>query len=88
MVRAAPDDDIQAEANVRPEKIGKASGGFTVALFVSAPLLMVATFLFGTLLMGAAQGAQGLAWLGGTAMFGSMAVVWAAALFLAESSTD
>ena len=66
--------------------VGKASGGFTVALALASPLLMVASLVLAGLLMGGASGATGLGWLVGSVMFGTMGVLFVLALFVAETS--
>ncbi len=99
MVQAAqtkPQLDAEASraaSHAAPELLdlphrGRASPGYTVALAVSGPLLMMASFVLCGLLVAGAQGATGYMWLGGAAMFGAMATVFATALAVAESSTD
>ena len=89
MVRAAPKSEIENPAVAVPtQKIGKAHAGFSVALLVAGPLLMVASMGFVGLLMGAAMGHTGTAWLVGSGMFGTMALVFTGSLILAEGSKD
>lgn len=84
MVKAAPEQSIEQVS--RADEVGKAHGGFVVALFLAAPALMVASMLLVGFLIGAAQGATGTLWLGATGMFGTMATIFGGALFLAESN--
>lgn len=84
MVQHAPEARILEEAPTR-EHVGKAHGGFVVALFTAAPALMVASMIFSGLVMGAASGATGTLWLGVLGMFGLMFTVFAGSVFLAES---
>ncbi|MBX2797886.1 MAG: hypothetical protein KTR31_09465 [Myxococcales bacterium] len=69
-------------------RVGKAHGGFIVALALAGPVMMLAVFAFVGLLMQGAQGATGLMWTVATLMFSGLGMGLVAAITAAESVED